>query len=139
MTETATSSLDQSVIECVLAAQDESSAVLAIPETDYRIHVMLKEPLTHETGARLRGRLRASARRIDVIAAGGRYIEPVNGRPRRIQGRVITIDEINDTTTVKAPIPIVCRTNALQRAVSFKPDQMVSFDIEPGVRFEPLT
>ena len=35
----------------------------------------------------------AEAKRIDVVTTGGRYVEPVYGRPRRVQGTVIAIED----------------------------------------------
>lgn len=139
MSETATTGLDRSVVEGILREVNEGRITLFIPGTDYMLHLAVDEGFDAPVGSKIRGRVRATARRIDVISAGGRYIEPVEGRPRRIQGRVISVDEVNDTLTVRAAIPIVCRTNDLQKAGMFQVDQMVSFDVEPGARFEPLT
>ncbi len=137
MSETATAGLDRAVVEGIVFDVNEEWISLSISGTNYRLHLIPPDGFHPAVGSKVRGRVRATARRIDVIAAGGRYIEPVEGRPRRVQGRVISVDEVNDSITVKAVIPMVCRTNGLQKAGNFKVDQMVSFDVEPGARFEP--
>lgn len=137
MSETATAGIDRSIVEGVLRASSEDRITLFIPGTDYKLHLAVAGAIDAPLGSKVRGRVRAVARRIDVIAAGGRYIEPVEGRPRRIQGRITSVDEVNNTLTVRAAVPVICKTNGTQTAGSFKIDQMVSFDVEPGARFEP--
>lgn len=138
MTDAASVELDRTLVEGIVDESSDGVIALKLAGTDYRLRLAVGEPLDALVGSKVRGRIRAQARRIDIIKAGGRYIEPVDGRPRRIQGRVIAIDEVNDAVTVLACAPIICRTNTLQQAGMFQPDQLVSFDVEPGARFEPV-
>src|SRR5690606_6648581 len=84
--------------------------VLGLPGTDYRVHLVCAQP---PAGAKVRDRVRgtitANARRVDVVPSGGRYIEPVFGRPRRVQGRVIGGDPQANTITVDCVLPLVCK------------------------------
>jgi len=128
---------DLSLVEGRLAEMQEGGIVLALPGTDYRLHLRVEGSIGTAPGEKIRGRVIAQARRIDVIKSGGRYIEPVDGRPRRVQGRVIAVDESRDALLVRAAAPIRAHTNDLQTAADFSVDQMVSFDVEPGARFEP--
>lgn len=127
---------DPSLVTGIVRERTDGGVSLAIPGTDYVLHVASQSAPTLTPGAKVRGRLHAHARRIDIIRSGGCYIEPVEGRPRRIQGRVVSVDEINDALLVRAAAVVVCRTNPGQKAGMFKPGQLVSFDVEPGVRFE---
>ncbi|QYO64365.1 hypothetical protein [Leptolyngbya sp. 7M] len=84
---------------------------------------------------RIIGIIRAKARRIDEVTTGGRYIEPVYGRPRRVQGTVVAIEP--DAVVVNAGMPIHCTpTDPRQRPGDFKPGQFVSFDVLEGATFE---
>lgn len=128
--------VDRAIVQGVLREQRDGMILLALAGTDYELHLNVNKPIDANVGSKIRGRILASARRMDVIKSGGRYIEPVEGPPRRIQGRIIAIDEVNDAVTVLAAAPIVCSTDPLQRASMFEIGSMVSFGVEPDVRFE---
>ncbi|RMH27493.1 MAG: hypothetical protein D6693_05270 [Planctomycetota bacterium] len=122
-----------------IAEIGDGSVVLAIPGTDYRLRLGLAAGArAPAVGAKALGRIRLVARRIDPAPSGGRYIEPVEGPPRRVQGRVRAIDEVNNEIVVHAGVPVCARVgDARQRAGQFAPDQIVSFDVERGAVFEP--
>jgi hypothetical protein len=120
----------------VLAEKTPEKIVLAVPGTDYRLHLVPSAPIDAGLNERVHGLIRANARRVDVISAGGRYIEPVFGRPRRIQGRIIDGDLKANTLTVLACVPVAVKLMDHQKAGDFGIGQMVSFDVEPGANFE---
>jgi hypothetical protein len=130
--------VDRAIVEGTLREQRDGMIFLALAGTDYVLHLKVDKPIDAPSGTKIHGRIRASARRMDVIKSGGRYIEPVEGPPRRIQGRVIAVDEVNDAVTVLASAPIICSTDPLQKAGMFEVGSMVSFGVEPGARFDPV-
>ncbi len=136
-TTTHTTERDRGVARGVAAAVKDGHLTLALPDTDYRIDLLTKGAIDAAPGRRTEGTITAQARRIDVIKSGGRYFEPVIGRPRRVQGRIVAIDESANTITVLAAAPIVCRVGPGQSAGKFMVDQQVSFDVEPGAVFTP--
>jgi hypothetical protein len=112
--------------------------VLEVPNTSYQIYLVATAPVTVEKGKRLVGTIRAQARRVDIVQSGGRYLEPVTGRPRRIQGTVIATDPTANTITVNAGVPVVCAlTDARQKATQFEVGAFVSFDALDGATFTP--
>ena len=111
--------------------------VLSLPDTDYRLHLVM-DPAPAVTQGRIRGSIHAQARRVDVVNTGGIFIEPVIGRPRRLQGRIIDRDAAANTITVKAVAPFICKLDSLQKAEQFPVGALVSFDVERGARFEPM-
>lgn len=115
----------------------EDRIVLRIPETDYRLHLLVDSPLEARPGERVTGTVHCQAKRVDVVPSGGRFIEPVFGRPRRIQGRVVGGDVRANTLHVHAGAPVVATLMPAQQASDFKIGQMVCFDVEAGARFEP--
>lgn len=125
------------VARAVLAEAATDMVTLAVADSDYRVHLVPTAPVTAEVGKRIRGVVRAQARRIDITQTGGRFIEPVYGRPRRIQGTIVAVDPGADTVTVQVHdgFPIVCKTNGQQRAAEFKEGQFVGFDVAPGATF----
>ena len=116
----------------------EGSIGLNLPGTDYRLHLLVDAPVKGgELNKPIDGRILARAKRVDIVHTGGRYIEPVYGRPRRIQGRVIATDQEANTITVNCGTPFVCYLTADQKPRDFEIGSLVSFDIERGAQFEP--
>jgi hypothetical protein len=104
--------------------------------TSYELHLIPKGPIQAKVGKRLVGIIRALARRIDIVQTGGRYIEPVMGRPRRIQGSIVAIGPSTNSIVVDASVPIHCECTDPQRpATSFQVGQFVSFDVIDGATF----
>ncbi len=139
MTETAASTeADRSIARGVLAESDDKRIVLAIPGTDYRLELALSGALGSRVGDKIAGTIRAQARRIDVVKSGGLFIDPVFGRPRNVQGRIIEVDTNGNTLTVNAGAPIVVKPSPRQKAADFRPAQLVHFAAEPGATFTPV-
>ena len=119
-----------------LVEKRDEQIVLRIPETSYRLHLVIDRPLGAEVGDRITGAIHCQAKRIDVVPSGGRFIEPVYGRPRRIQGTIIGGDAQQNTLFVRCGATVVVRLMKGQMAVDFKIGQMVTFDVERGAKFE---
>ena len=113
--------------------------VLDIPDTDYRLHLMLPGPLRAEVGEKVTGTIHANAKRVDPIRSGGRFIEPGYGRPRRVQGRIIGGDPAANKLFVHCGgAPFIATLMPSQHATDFAIGQMVLFDVERGATFEPV-
>lgn len=123
------------VISGVVAVVGEGFFELRIPGTDYRLKLVVDTSFTAEVGEKVSGVVRAQARRMDVVEAGGRFIEPIFGRPRRVQGRVSGGSVTDNTVYVTAGPRVSVTPLAPQRAADFSVGQMVSFDVEPGATF----
>jgi len=122
-----------------LLERREGVIVLGLPGTDYRMHLVLEIDLPAEVGQTVVGTIHATARRADVIPAGGRYVEPVNGRPRRVQGRVVGGHIPSRKLFVHAGAPLICTlSDARQQVSDFSVGQIVSFDVEAGAVFKPV-
>ena len=132
-----TTPTDREIAEARLLEQGDSMIVLALPDSDYKTHLRVDQPLAAELKDIVRGRIFAQARRVDVVGTGGRYIEPVFGRPRRLQGRIVGGDVEANTLVVDVGVPMTCKLMDAQRAADFELGRLVSFDVEPGARFEP--
>ncbi|MEM9414847.1 MAG: hypothetical protein AAGA29_05140 [Planctomycetota bacterium] len=141
MSEAATTPIDPTalpVISGVVAAVADGFIELQLPGTDYRLKLAVDAGFSAQVGEKVSGVIRAQARRMDVVTAGGRFVEPVFGRPRRVQGRV-SGGSVTDNAVYVTAGPRLCITPlAPQTAGDFALGQMVSFDVEPGARFESL-
>ena len=143
---TQTTSIDTQQVRGILLEHSDDRIVLGLANSDYQLHLQIDRPLdgntvtkaTNVSNRQLTGVIRAQARRVDVVRAGGRYIEPVYGRPRRIQGTVVACDRQENTITVLARCPFVCRLSGSQKTNDFETGCLVSFDVEPVAIFEPV-
>ena len=113
-------------------------AVITFDNTSYRTHLVPTDEITSPVGKRIIGTIQARARRVDLVSTGGRYVEPVFGRPRRIQGAVLAHFEDTNTILVYAGMPIHCElTDTRQRPADFPLGEIVSFDTMAGASFTP--
>jgi hypothetical protein len=123
--------------------------VLGLPGSGYQLHLRPlpgMEAVKVEPGKKLRGVITVQARRVDIVTTGGRYIEPLYGRPRRVQGTVLANDPRANTVTVCAcgaaavdgvNLPVVLKlTDPRQKAEQFPVDALVSCDVLDGGTIE---
>ncbi|MFN7374123.1 MAG: hypothetical protein ACK54T_06970 [bacterium] len=120
--------------------------VLAIPGSQYLLHLRPIGDVTTPIGKRTVGTITAQARRVDSTVTGGQFIEPVHGRPRRLQGTIVAVDASANTITVDAggsvavdglPLPVVCKlTDARNQAGAYAVGQFVGFDVLDGASFK---
>jgi hypothetical protein len=117
------------------SATKPAHITFGVPNTNYELHLVPQGTIKAQVGKRLIGTIRAQARRIDVVQTGGQYVEPVYGRPRRVQGTVIAIKD--GALVVDAGVPIHCApTDARQKAEQFSVGQFVSFDVMDGASMQ---
>lgn len=110
---------------------------MGILNTSYDLHLVPIGMVHTDVDQRLVGVVAARARRIDVVDTGGKYVEPVAGRPRRIQGRVVAVRD--GVVIVDAGLPIHCTpVDPRQKPEQFSPGQLVSFDALEGTTFREV-
>ena len=105
----------------------------SVPGTDYRIETAAGESLAGASaGQRLQATLHAVARKVWPVSAGGRFVEPVFGRPRRIQALVLAVDEGGNRLHLDAGgLKVVARlSHPGQRAGDFPPQTLVTMGID---------
>ncbi|MGQ0627827.1 MAG: hypothetical protein ACT4PL_06975 [Phycisphaerales bacterium] len=121
--------------------------VMSIPTSSYRIHLRpLPSPESIKVlpGKRLVGVITCEARRVDIVHTGGRLLEPVIGRPRRIHGSVVAHGESTITVNCgggaavdSADLPVVVKlTDPRNRPEHFPLGTLVAFDVLEGATFE---
>ncbi|BAM05023.1 hypothetical protein [Phycisphaera mikurensis] len=112
----------------------------SVPGTDYRLEAAAGGSLgpSAAAGQRLRGTLHAVARKVWPVAAGGRFVEPVFGRPRRIQAAVLGADEASNTLHLDAGgVKFAARLgHAGQRVADFPPQTLVTLSVDDHVVLE---
>ncbi len=110
---------------------------ITYPNSRYELHLRCEPDASLEPGKRIIGTIHARARRIDVVGTGGRYVEPVVGRPRRVQGMIVALETATSEIVVHAGVPIHCKpTDPRQKVTDFEVGQFVSFDVMDGASFK---
>lgn len=142
-----TTKIDPSLARGTLAEVHEATAtnsaylVVTFPNTDYRTHL---RPFGNDLGVfadkvgqKVIGRIRAEARRLDQVGAGGRYLEPTFGRPRRVQGMVRSVLGSENAVLVNAGVPVhLVVTAPGQTPGQFKEDDFLTCGVLDGATFE---
>lgn len=130
---------DLSIARAVLLEAHDDRVVLGFADLDYQVHLLVeRKPATPE-GKRILGVIRAQARRIDVVGSGGRYVEPVYGRPTRVQGKVVDADPEARTVTVHAGFPMVLTLDTGQTPGSVNVGDFITCATLPGATFTPTS
>ena len=72
-----------------------------------------------------------------LTGAGGNFIEPLDGRPRIVQGTVLAIDPTANEVLLDLVVPIRLEMFEGQSAGEFATGEMVNFYMHPGATFTP--
>jgi hypothetical protein len=124
----------------------EDSVVLGVHHTDYLIRLIPSvAPADFPVPAsrrnrRIRGTVEGRALKMHRADAGGRFIEPVHGQPRIVQGTVCRVDAANDRILMDIVVPmwITVETEVTgQDASDFQQGELLNFYLESGTRFIP--
>ncbi len=125
----------------ILESVSDEELVLAIPHTDYRLHLVPTVPAGEfggYVGKRISGVIQATALRIHRAQAGGRFIEPVWGAPRIVAGTVCTIDKSHRRVLVDVSVPMWVTVPAEQDFDTLCEEDLVNFYVQSGTTFRPV-
>lgn len=127
------------VARLYLKGQTPDLVTLNIPGTHYELHLKPTEEVTPSPQGRVRGQVRLPVWKLDVVTAGGAFIEPVYGKPRRVQGSVTAVLPLTNSVVVDVcgqPIigDLPSRWNAAELVIGSR----VGLDIPEGGTFEPV-
>ena len=85
-------------------------------------------PATLTPGARVRGTIHAPAWKVDSVELGGNYVEPLFGRPRRMQGTILSVNAATNELTVQVGYEATVALPAGAKASDYQPGQRVGWD-----------
>lgn len=125
--------LERDTAVLILESISGTKARVSVPRTNYELELLV-EGVTDglEPGKRLRGVVRASALRMHRATAGGTFIEPVQGTPRIVQGRVLATDTQSNCVLLHAGVPMWVRVPQGQAAADFATGELLNFYVESG-------
>lgn len=133
--------LDQAIARVRLLEASDHQIVVGLAGTQYRLHLLVDQPIGQEIGKRLTGQIRCSVWKVDFVnAGGGSFIEPIYGRPRRVQGPVVhKLTDINALVIDCCGCPVVGLLPERWKAAEIQIGTRVGLDVHDGARFEPAT
>jgi hypothetical protein len=102
---------------------------LRVPGTNYRNTFLLQNAdakLALEQ--RVRGTIHAPAWKADHVDLGGNYVEPLFGRPRRMQGTILAVNAATNELTVQVGYEVTVKLPEKYTASSFPVGQRVGWD-----------
>lgn len=131
---------DQHVAKVRVESRTDDAIVVSITGTNYQLHLRPTAAVDTPAGKRTRGVIRTDVWKVDFVSAGGgAYVEPVYGRPRRVQGRVIGTGPGDNSIIVDVcGCPIVGDLPERWQASEMKPGTRVGLDVRQGATFEPV-
>lgn len=129
------------VANAVLESASDGHVVLKVPGTNYRIRLRTmgdEHALSGHVGRRVQGIVHARALKMNHAKGGGVFVEPVDGHPRIVQGRVIATDIVRNRVLADVVLPMWLEVSPGQAAADFATGQLLNFYVESGATFTPV-
>ena len=104
---------------------------LRVPGTNYQNSFAIQDGadmtcLTPQ--ARVRGTIHAPAWKVDSVELGGNYVEPLYGRPRRMQGTILAVNTATNELTVQVGYEATVKLPEQYSAADYKVGERVGWD-----------
>lgn len=106
----------------------EGTVTLRVAGMNYQNTFLVKGEEGLQVGQRVRGRIYAPAWKVDRVGMGGNYVEPLMGRPRRMQGTILSVDTVANELTVRVGYEVTVRLPEKYRAGDFEVGERVGWD-----------
>ncbi len=125
----------------VLEGSREGFVTVSVPKSNYRIEfVDASKGQSHPVEGRpFSAIVHAKALKMHRAKGGGTFIEPVEGHPRIVQGRVIATDVVRNMVLVHAAIPMWIAVPQGQAASEFATGDLLNFYVDSGATLRPQT
>jgi hypothetical protein len=113
----------------IVESFENSIVTLRVPGSNYRNSFVFNgDPALLTPGTRVRGTIHAPAWKVDRVELGGNYVEPLYGRPRRMQGTILSVNTARNELTVQVGYEATVKLPAGDKADTFKPGERVGWD-----------
>ncbi len=132
-----TAALDVAALR--VASLGDGVAEFTVPGTQYHLHLVVDPGFEAAVGHRIKGRVHGKALRMHRAGAGGNFIEPLQGRPRIVQGTVLAVDPAANEVILDLVVPVRVAMQSGQSATAFSTGDVVNFYMEPGTRFTAIS
>jgi hypothetical protein len=134
---TSATTSDPAVCHARLEDAGPAGFSISLPGTEYLLRLHLVGSTGVPAGKRIAGVIGGKAQKLHRAHAGGEFIEPVEGHPRIVQGRVRASDTGSNRLLIQAVVPMWIGLAEGQSARDFSAGDFVNFYMESGVTFTP--
>ena len=121
----------------VVESLADGMVTLSVPGMNYRNSFAVKGTAGLTSGARVRGTIHAPAWKLDSVELGGNYVEPLYGRPRRMQGTILGVNAATNELTVQVGYEATVKLPEKYKASDYKVGERVGWDNIDVPVFEP--
>jgi hypothetical protein len=120
---------------------DQNQVTLRTPTLNYHntFAIAPQAAAALKPGERVRGTIHAPAWKIDRVELGGNYVEPLYGRPRRMQGTILAVNPHTNELTVQVGYEATVRLPDRCRTADYHVGQRVGWDNIDLPTFTPET
>jgi len=114
----------------VVESFENGIVTLKVPGSNYRnsFAVAPQQTAGLVPGMRVRGKIHAPAWKVDRVELGGNYVEPLFGRPRRMQGTILAINPAANELTVQVGYEATVQMPEKYKATDFVVGERVGWD-----------
>ncbi len=125
----------------VVQSVADGRVVVTVPHTQYELELALGRAAAAESlvGKHINGLIHARALKMHHAAGGGVFIEPVQGHPRSVQGRILATDVVNNKVLAHIVVPMWVRVPQGQAASEFTTGELVNCYLESGTTLTPCS
>ncbi len=103
---------------------------LRVPNANYRnsFAMTTEAAALPAPGERVTGTIQAPAWKAEKVALGGNYVEPLFGRPRRMQGTVLAVNTATNELTVQVGYEVTVKLPEKYKAADFPVGTRIGWD-----------
>lgn len=112
----------------IVESVQDGTVTLKTPNNNYRNSFKLPNGLSLAAGQRVTGEIHAPAWKVDRVDFGGNYVEPLLGRPRRMQGTILAVNTATNELTVQTGYEVTVKLPAQYQAANFAVGTRVGWD-----------
>jgi hypothetical protein len=113
----------------IVESLNEGMITVRVPGMNYQNSFQLHStPTALSPGDRIRAAIHAPAWKVDRVDMGGNYVEPLCGRPRRMQGTILSVNPAANELTVQVAYEVTVKLPAKYRAADYQVGQRVGWD-----------
>ncbi len=112
----------------IVESIENDLVTLKTPNANYRNTFKCSSAADLVVGKWVSGRIHAPARKIDVVSEGGNYVEPLFGRPRRMQGLVLQQNPAENSLLVQTAYKTTVQLPPHQQASDYPAGSRVGWD-----------
>jgi hypothetical protein len=115
-------------MKLIVESIENDLVTLKTPNANYRTTFKCALAGQLVAGKRVSGTVHAPARKIEAVSQGGNYVEPLFGRPRRMQGLVLKQDLAENILTVQTGYEVAVQLPPQQSAADYPVGSRVGWD-----------